>query len=259
MISRKLAAAAAIALLSAGGFWASVVAADTPPPARYLSFELDTTHILQPAPVAGTARYEADRLTFLQTRSMKGSPRWAMAQGDADSSKVLDQFSCSAGLVLSKDTAPRLAALLRRMLKDVSGSTNKAKDFYQRPRPFRIDEGETCVDKPSTLDYPSGHTTWGWSVGLVLAELMPDRTPQILLRARAIGESRVVCGVHNASAVEAGRVNGSAVVAALHGQEAFRKDLDGVRKEIAELRKTGAAPDAGQCKAEADILAQDPY
>lgn len=254
----RAAALAATVLLSAAGAWASVLAADAPPP-NYMATPLDTTHILQAAPVAGTGRYLNDRLTFLQTRSLKGSDRWVMAEGDADSSKVLQQFSCSAGLVLDKDTAPKLADLLRHMRKDVSDSTNAAKAFYQRPRPFRIDEGETCVDKPDTLDYPSGHTTWGWSVGLILAELLPDRTPQILLRARAIGESRVVCGVHNASAIEAGRVNGSAVVAALHGQDAFRKDLDGVRKEIAGLRKKGAAPDAGICKAEADILAKDPY
>lgn len=258
MTPRKTIAIAAAAVVLAGGGVFAAIAADAPP-ARYLPFELDTTHILQPAPTAGTARYEADRLTFLQTRSLKGSDRWTMAQGDADSSKVLQQFSCSAGLVLDKETAPRLTALLLHIRKDVSDSTNLAKDFYKRPRPFRIDEGETCVAKPDSLDYPSGHTTWGWSVGLILAELLPERTSQILLRARAIGESRAVCGVHNASAVEAGRVNGSAVVAALHGQEAFRKDMDGVRKEIETLRKSGQTPDAAVCKAEADILAKDPY
>ena len=255
MTPRHTIAAAAAVVLLAG--WAAF-AADTPP-ASYLPAPLDTTHILQAAPTAGTSRYEADRTIFLQTRSLKGSDRWTMAIGDADSAKILQQFSCSTGVALDKDTAPKLAALLLHIRKDVGDSTNAAKDFYKRQRPFRIDEGETCVAKPDSLDYPSGHVTWGWSVGLILAELFPDRTPQILLRARAVGESRVVCGVHNASAAEAGRTNASAVVAALHGQDAFRKDLDGVRKEIAALRKTGAAPDAGVCKAEADLLAKDPY
>jgi acid phosphatase (class A) len=224
---------------------------------------LDTTHILPPAPVAGTSRYEADRTLYLQTRSLKDSDRWVMAQGDADSARILQQLSCSAGLTLSPQTAPKLTALLLRIRKDVSQSTNAAKAFYKRKRPYLTDEGPICVDKTDSLaaspDYPSGHTTWGWSVGLILAELIPERTSEILLRARAVGESRVVCGVHNASAVEAGRTNAAAVVAALHGQAAFRKDLDAIRGEIAGLRKAGAAPDPAACSAEAAVLAQDPY
>ena len=49
---------------------------------------------------------------------------------------------------------------------------------------------------------------------MILAELEPDRASDILVRARAYGESRVVCGVHNASAVEGGRIIAAAMVAA---------------------------------------------
>src|SRR5436190_651608 len=55
-------------------------------------------------------------------------------------------------------------------------------------------------------DYPSAHTVYGWSWGLVLAELDPDRATDIMIRALAYRESRVVCTVHNASAIEAGRM-----------------------------------------------------
>ncbi len=263
MTPRKfLAIAAATVLLGGGAVW-TAIAADLPVTDGYLAAPLDTTHILPPAPKPGDSRYEADRTIFLQTRSLKDSDRWVLAQGDDKSANILQQFSCSAGVALDKDTAPKLVSLLLRIRKDVSASTNAAKDFYKRKRPYLIDEGPICIDKTDSLaaspDYPSGHTTWGWSVGLILSELIPDRTSQIMLRARSIGESRAVCGVHNASGVEAGRINGSAVVAALHGQEAFRKDLDGVRKEIEALRKTGKAPDAGVCSAEAALLAKDPY
>ncbi|MDB5451330.1 MAG: acid phosphatase, partial [Phenylobacterium sp.] len=96
-------------------------------------------------------------------------------------------------------------------------------------------------------------------VGLILAELAPDRATQILSRARAFGEGRLVCGVHNLSAVEAGRMNGSIVVAALHGSEEFRKDMDVARKEIAAARKAGPAPDAAACAKEAELVALNPY
>jgi acid phosphatase (class A) len=59
--------------------------------------------------------------------------------------------------------------------------------------------------------------------------------------------------------VEAGRVNGSIVVAGLHGEAAFRADLDKVRKEVAALRKSGKAPDAAACAAEAELVALPLY
>ena len=83
--------------------------------------------------------------------------------------------------------------------------------------------------------------------------------PALRVTARAFGEGRLVCGVHNLSAVEAGRLNGSIVVAALHGSEAFRKDLEVVRKEVAAARKAGPAPDPQACAKEAEIVAKSPY
>ncbi len=43
----------------------------------------DSFAILPPAPTAGTFRYQADRSTFLATRHLKDTPRWALATSDA--------------------------------------------------------------------------------------------------------------------------------------------------------------------------------
>jgi acid phosphatase (class A) len=223
----------------------------------------DTYKILPPAPVAGTSRYETDRTIYLQTRSLKDTPRWSLAQGDVDQGAILKDLACSVGVELTPQNAPKLAALMRRVGVDVSRATNLPKDIYKRPRPYLTDAGPICVEKTDALakspDYPSGHNAWGWTVGLLVAELAPDRATEILARARAFGEGRLVCGVHNLSSVEAGRLNGSIVVAALHGQEAFRKDLDAARKEVAAARKAGPAPDPAMCAKEAEIVAKSPY
>jgi acid phosphatase (class A) len=92
-----------------------------------------------------------------------------------------------------------------------------------------------------------------------MAELAPDRSTDILKRARAYGESRLVCGVHNLSAVEAGRLNASIVVAGLHGSPEFRKDMDVARTEIAAARRAGPAPDAAACAAEAKLIDEKLY
>ena len=52
-----------------------------------------------------------------------------------------------------------------------------------------VSSGLACTARSEALakspDYPSGHASWGWAVGLILAELAPDRAVPILQRARA--------------------------------------------------------------------------
>lgn len=225
---------------------------------------LDTLRVLPPAPKPGDYRYEADHRAFRDTRALKDTPRWTLAVADAEDNvaAMMRDFSCAAGVALTRENAPRAAALIDRMRFDVRNAVNPPKDFYKRQRPYLIDQGDICVAKDESLakspDYPSGHTTWGWTIGLVLAEAVPDRSQDILVRARAFGESRVVCGVHNASAIEAGRTNASILVATLHGSPEFRDDLAAARAEIAALRKAKApAPQA--CDAEAALIAKTPY
>jgi len=223
----------------------------------------DTYKILPPAPVPGSTRYEADRTMFLATRKMKDTPRWAMARNDDSSALFIKDLTCAVGVELTKENAPKLMSMVPRVARDSSRMTNGPKDIYKRQRPFLIDPGPTCIDQSGDLarspDYPSGHNTYSWTLGLIMAELVPERATEILIRSRAFGESRMVCGVHNMSAVEAGRMNGSILVAALHGSEEFRKDLEIARKEIAAARKAGPAPDPTVCAAEAETVAQTPY
>ena len=117
-------------------------------------------------------------------------------------------------------------------------------------------EGKARLER--NFDYPSGHTTASWEAGLVLSELAPDAATPVLARARAFGESRVVCGVHNMSAVEAGWMTATAVFAAQHASAAFRADLDTARAELSALR-TSRSVDAPACAIETDVLAKDPF
>jgi acid phosphatase (class A) len=243
-------------------------AAAATPPNRYLSDEQlpDGVQILPPAPQPGTPRYELDRRIFRETRRLQrdNAPRWSMAVSDAGASiaTMYGTFSCALGVQLTPQSAPRLTRLLSTVYRERSLAVNSAKDRLQRLRPFHIDRGTICVPEShaTSWDYPSGHASWGWIMGLVLAELAPDRATAILQRARAYGESRVVCGVHNASAIEAGRTMASAVLAAQHGSAAFRADLEAARQELAAIRAPAeAGPDPAACQAESALTARTPY
>jgi acid phosphatase (class A) len=138
---------------------------------------------------------------------------------------------------------------------DTARENNVAKDSFKRLRPFLIDKGDVCEADPKEVaksyDYPSGHTTRGWTEGLILAELLPARATPILTRARSYGESRLVCRVHNASAVEAGRVGATATMDVVRATPAYQADLAAARTELADVQPK---PDAAACEREARIV-----
>ncbi len=140
---------------------------------------------------------------------------------------------------------------------------DQAKYFYRTPRPYLSGTSKICEAKTAHLadnpDYPSGHAAGGWMEALILAELAPDRATDILARGRAFGESRLVCGSHSLSAVEAGWMAGAAATAALHAQPAFRQDLEAARAELPRARAAAPPPNPAACRAETAALAEPPY
>ncbi|MEZ5937054.1 MAG: phosphatase PAP2 family protein [Hyphomonadaceae bacterium] len=219
----------------------------------------DATATIPPAPTEGDPRNTADWAIFKATRAMQGSERWDLAVND-DSYKtpdLLKDFSCAVGAELTVENSPSLATLMQRASQDAANAAAAAKEVYKRRRPFLDNEGEICIARSEGLmksyDYPSGHSSASWVEGLILAELVPDRSAQVLARARAYGESRVVCGVHNYSAVQAGRTNAAGVFAALHESDAFQADMTRAKSELAAARAVGPAPDAARCAREAEL------
>jgi acid phosphatase (class A) len=257
-----------VVIAAAAGLAAAQTPAPAPPPVPgYLTPQSapDVSRILPPPPAEGGERQMQDLAIYRATRALQGSPRWTLATADASYAVpyLLQAFSCAAGVQMTDQNAPKTALLIRRVLRDSGLVSNSAKAVFQRKRPYLFVEGPICVaktdDLAATPDYPSGHSTLSWATGLVLAELMPDRSTALLTRARSYGESRIVCGVHTLSAVEAGRSTGAATVAAEHGSPEFRADLEAARAELAALRLTAAAPSGQSCEVETGLIAKAPY
>lgn len=254
------AAAATAALLTSGGQVAAQRGETQPPPGYLTPGTYDALKVLAPAPAPGSPQAQADRQIFLATRALKDTPRWSLAQNDDSTTGILQDFSCALGFTPSLSRTPKMYGVMLRLRFDVRAAVDGPKDLYKRPRPYLVDDGPICIDRSESLarspDYPSGHATWGWAMGMVLAQASPEQATQILARARAFGESRLVCGVHNASSVTAGQVNGAALMAAVNGSSLYRSDIKALRAEITAARKAGPAPDRTACAAEAALVAQ---
>ncbi len=218
----------------------------------------DEKVLLPPPPTESSLAGRQDMEIFRSTRAQQNTPRWSLAAGDAaaDPASVARDFSCALGVRLDLGRAPALAHLLGRSIADAFQVVGPPKERYARPRPFRRASGAVCVamspEFAKSGSYPSGHAAVGWLYALVLSELAPDRSGPILARGRSFGDSRVICGVHYASDVEAGRMAAAGLFAVLQSSADFQSDASAARAELANLRHEESKPDAASCAVAAD-------
>jgi acid phosphatase (class A) len=221
----------------------------------------DSKALVPPPPAAGSAALAADEEAYRSTRALRDSSRWLQAAKDAELAfpKAAETFACTLGMTISAQATPHLNMLLRRIRMDASRANDKAKDHHKRRRPYLTFAEASCTPREQHKDdsYPSGHASIGWAWALALAEIAPDRADAVLARGLSFGQSRVVCGVHWKSDVEAGRLVGAATVSRLHADPVFTAQLAAARKEIEAARVAGGKP-ALDCAAEAKALAAGP-
>jgi acid phosphatase (class A) len=266
----KLPPRSAIALCILIGAAIDVCAADTPVPETKAPTTLlgylqaaalpSSASLVPPPPAPGSVALARDEELNRSALKMHGSPRWDMATNDAVLAfpALAETFSCALNLPMSQERTPKTIALLRRMTIDAGRGTSEAKRLYQRTRPFVVNEKPICTPNSEAglrLDgsYPSGHSSIGWALALVLSEVSPQQATAVLARGRAFGESRLVCNVHWQSDVQEGQMVAAAVVARLHAETDFRNDVAAARAEVDALHAGGAVAEHN-CDLEAKTL-----
>ncbi len=185
------------------------------------------------------------RLAF----ATRGQPRWLLAANDADLKfpAAARVFSCALGFEPDPTRTPHLYMLLRRSMADAGLSTYAAKNRYNRVRPFVALNEQSCTPREEVFlskdgSYPSGHAAAGWAWALILSDLAPARREALLRRGYAFGQSRVACGVHWQSDVDAGRVVGAAAATVIRQNSIFQAQFDLARREVAAMQVSGGSP-----------------
>jgi len=217
----------------------------TPCLAEFSSFltkdEIPTISEFLPLPPKTTdAAFYNDWYRYEWGKTMRDTERGKQAIEDAVHS--LEYFykiySEPFGLTISKENTPEISALLERLLATTRLCKDKAKSQFMRIRPFVQFNEPTPVPQDeealrTNSSYPSGHTTMGWGIALVLAEINPNRQNEILRRGFEYGESRVIVGFHYQSDVDHARILTSALVNRLHDNDDFMKQLQKAKDEFA--------------------------
>ena len=180
-----------------------------------------------------------DKIRYEWGKSIRNTPRGQMAIDDNNTSSnyFFKIYSEPLGITISRENTPEIATFLNRVLATANIAINKAKSLIMRTRPFmRFSEPSAVPHEENTLrnnsSYPSGHSTMGWTLALVLAEINPDNQNEILKRGFEYGQSRVIIGVHYQSDVDAARLISSALVNRLHANEEFVQQLQKAKEEF---------------------------
>ncbi|CAI1594262.1 Major phosphate-irrepressible acid phosphatase precursor [Serratia quinivorans] len=200
----------------------------------------DSLSILPLPPRSDSIAFLMDKAAYEQGRSLTGTDRWHQAIADANLSddNIGKPFEKALGVDISPSETPATYQLLKKIRIDAGRfATASAKRYYMRPRPFMFFNSHTCTPEDEVKlrmngSYPSGHTTLGWTTALVLAEIRPERQNLLLQRGYEFGQSRVICGAHWQSDVDAGRIMGAAVFARLNADAQFIIELNDAKKEI---------------------------
>ena len=202
--------------------------------------EVDYRAILGPPPAVDTPWDRADQ-ELVEDYQKVDPARFESAR--LDERLLLSRFDAAFGRPIDPKASPVLVALLNRALLDVDATAAAAKDHFHRPRPYQRmqlqrvcnkDDAPTPEEHPMHgSSYPSGHSVHGWTVAMILSRVDPDRSQSLMQRAEEYEESRLICGMHFPTDVEAGQVVAAAVVARLDSSNEFKADLAKARKEHA--------------------------
>lgn len=196
--------------------------------------QIDFARLLAPPPAVGTPVQQQEMALLLTLQKDRTPDMEAFALADAERS--IFRFADVVGDNFTAAKLPLTAKLFAAVKENASYLLEPAKKHWDRPRPYAANpELQPCVSKPGNASYPSGHSTFGTVVAIVLANMIPEKQAQIYERAERYRLNREIGGVHYPSDVEAGRLAGTVIAAFLLQAPAFQEDFAKARAELRQV------------------------
>jgi acid phosphatase (class A) len=234
--STTAAAALCLALAAAAHAQAPATA---PEPTYLTEFDLDAVRLVAAPAADGSVRQTEELAQVRRLIATRSPERLSQAVWDAEHENA-SIYQATLGPAFDLAKLPATAALLH-IVDTERKRAEGAKDIFLRKRPWAFDPSIVPCDngqltKKPASSYPSGHSLTGYSLGLALASLIPEKAAVIEARAGDYAYSREVCGAHYHSDTEASHVLAVALVTALFAKPQITPKIDAAR---AELRAAG--------------------
>jgi acid phosphatase (class A) len=197
--------------------------------------DYDASRFLPPPPAQDSARTEAELKELQVYAATASDERKAAAAKDARD-ETPDIFNGAIGFDIA--ATPQTQKLLQIVADEEETDSKTAKAYFQRLRPYAvIPTLHTCtLTKPGKAananSYPSGHATLAFSMGVVLAQLLPQKSQAILARSSEYAENRLICGVHYRSDIVAGQQFGTVLALKLMQKPVFQQQMAAAQAEL---------------------------
>ncbi|NKJ34184.1 phosphatase PAP2 family protein [Rhizobium sp. SG570] len=194
--------------------------------------EINLLNLLPPPPANDSAQMKAE-LGEILTIQVTRTPEMA-ARAVADAEENVWRFSdVIDNPKFTKENLPKFSAFFDRIVETEGAVVDPAKDVWKRPRPHLYsDLVKPIVPLSKSGSYPSGHTTVGTLMGIVLSNMVPEKRPVIMARAWEYGHNRIVGGIHYASDIEAGRIAGTVIAETIMAHDDYKSEYEGAKAEL---------------------------
>lgn len=191
----------------------------------------DAIALLAPPPLPDSPEQAADLQEVREVHNAATPADLAVAR--EQSKFTIFTWTPAIGDFFQPGKFPTTEAFLHNVQSDAAIVTDGAKDYWKRPRPYKLDPSLAVGKLETSYSYPSAHSTESMVLALVLADLFPAKHDAIIAVARDIGWHRVEYGRHYATDVFAGRVLAQAIVREMKKSPDFQRDFAAAQAEIA--------------------------
>jgi acid phosphatase (class A) len=195
--------------------------------------EVNLINLLPPPPANDSAKTKQEVGELLSIQVTRTPAMEARAIADAEEniwrfSDVIDNPK------FTKEKLPKVSAFFDRIVETEAAVVDPAKDAWKRTRPHLLypDLVKPVVPLSKSGSYPSGHTTVGTLMGVVLGDMVPEKKDAIMARAWEFGWNRVIGGIHYASDIEAGRISGIAIAQAIMTHDDYKSEYEAAKTEL---------------------------
>ncbi|WP_043600312.1 acid phosphatase [Solidesulfovibrio magneticus] len=193
--------------------------------------QVDLARLLPPPPAMDSAEQRDEIALLLQLQKDRTPDMVAFAQADA--AREVFRFTDVVGPQFTAEKLPVAAAFFKAVKENGDAILGNAKKHWDRPRPYAASSQiDPCVPKPGNASYPSGHSTYGTLMGIILANMVPEKAQALAARAEQYRFNREIGGVHYPSDVAAGRITGTVIAAFLFNSPEFQQQYAAARAEV---------------------------
>ena len=197
--------------------------------------DVDFAGLLPPPPKEDSPEGKRDLQAILDLQKNMTPQLEAAIQRDLDQS-VYTVAGSVLGPKFTKENFPMAGEFFAKAVKDAGVGVGPIKQKYKKLRPFQYSKDvktpENIVKITGAPTYPSGHSSTGTLVPLLLGMMVPEKREALFERGWEYSVNRVASGAAYPSDFEGGHIAATLAVHEMLKNPAFRADFEAVKAEV---------------------------